>query len=50
MSKGQRKCSQGEQQGNLDIKAEFLFYVTVVGTKALLRDRIKHISLHSGCL
>lgn len=46
MSKGQRKCPQGEQKGNVDIKAEFLFYLSVVGTKALLRERIMHISLH----
>lgn len=46
MSKGQRKCPQGEQKSNLDIKEKFLCYVSVVGTKALLRDRIIHTSLH----
>lgn len=45
-----RKCSQGKQKGNLGVKAELLFYVSVMGTKALLRDKIKHISLYSGCL
>lgn len=46
MGKGQRKCPQGERKGNLDIEAKFLFYVSVVGTKALLRDGIICISLH----